>query len=83
MHHLTLQVPEAVYQTLSAQAHRQGRSVEDWLSAALARAAGSYDEDRLMRWSGALTSGVADAAEQHDRYLGQALLRELNGTPNA
>jgi predicted DNA-binding antitoxin AbrB/MazE fold protein len=43
-------------------------------------AAASPDDDPLMKWAGALDAPVSDVADNHDRYLGLGLHRELRGT---
>lgn len=41
------------------------------------------EEDPLLKWMGALASGVPDAAERHHEYLGQALYDEMTGRREA
>lgn len=71
---LTLKVPEEVYEPLAQAAERTGSTPEalaiEWLAAVSRHAA----RDPLENFIGALRSDVPDWADQHDKYLGQALL---------
>jgi hypothetical protein len=75
-HPLTIDIPEPVYHTLEKWATQQGTTPEllarDWVS----RRVIELENDPLMRWAGAIDSDVADVAQRHDEYLGQALSRE-------
>ncbi len=73
-HTLQLAVPEEVYRSLLRSAEQSGRAPEavavDLLTAA---SQGPFD-DPLEPFIGAFTSGVPDLADEHDRYLGEAIL---------
>ena len=70
---LTLKIPEEVYEPLAQTAERTGTTPEqlavEWLAAASCQATA----DPLEPFIGALRTGVPDWADQHDKYLGQAL----------
>jgi hypothetical protein len=82
-HPLVLDLPEEVYQPLIQTAQATGVAPEqlavEWLAAVCQRAV----EDPLERLIGALPANVPDWADQHDKYLGQALMRELGGKSEA
>ena len=40
-------------------------------------------EDSLLRWGGAIESDAPDASENHDEYLGRALLTGPDVLPGA
>jgi hypothetical protein len=75
-HPLTIEIPEPVFDTLEKWAAQQGTTPEalarDWI----ARRVIELEHDPLMRWAGAIDSAIADVAERHDDYLGQALCQE-------
>jgi hypothetical protein len=48
----------------------------EWLTATIQRLA----DDPLLKLAGTLTSEVTDAAQRHDEYLGEGLMRELRGS---
>ncbi|HZW34900.1 MAG TPA: hypothetical protein VFF52_29525 [Isosphaeraceae bacterium] len=80
-HTLTIDVPETVYHSLERWAAHHGTTPEalarDWV----ARRVIELENDPLLRWAGAIDSDVADVAERHDRYLGQALRQEVRDDP--
>jgi hypothetical protein len=83
-HQLTLELTDEEYQPLVRQAEATGRTVEavakERLTLPLAQQPGY---GRLRRWAGAFNSGVTDAGVRHDDYIGDALLDELRGRPDA
>jgi hypothetical protein len=82
-HQLTLEISDDTYHALLQRAQQQGRTPEELVKSALARAVQALDGGALLRWSGALASGIPDAAERHDHYLSEALLGEMSGQPDA
>ena len=81
-HQLSLSIPDEVYEPLQRRAEAKAQTVEALAGECLARAA-EEDDPRpgagLRRWAGAFASGVTDAGERHDEYLGQALYDEMTG----
>ena len=73
-HTLQLVVPEEVYRSLVRLAEQSGLAPEA-VAVDLLRAAsqGSLD-DPLEPFIGAFTSGIPDLADEHDRYLREAIL---------
>jgi predicted transcriptional regulator len=79
-HQLTINVSDDIYQPLLAQAQATGRSPEALAAELVANGLGQVSPGELLRrWAGTIDSGVSDAAQRHDEYLGQALHDELRG----
>jgi hypothetical protein len=82
-HKLILEVPEEVYGPLANTAKQTGTTPErlavQWLTAASCQAVHDPIEDFI----GAFRSGPPDWADQHDKYLGQALMEEGRGDSTA
>jgi len=73
---LTIDVPEPLYQTLEKWAAQRGTTPEALVGDWVARRVRELNDDRLMRWAGAIDSEIADVAEHHDEYLGRGLSEE-------
>jgi hypothetical protein len=71
-HTLTLDVPEAVYQSLLQQAEQTGQPPEAVAVQLLTRATQYRVDDSLEQFIGAFRNHSADWADQHDAYLGKA-----------
>jgi hypothetical protein len=75
-HKLILEVPEEVYEPLAKTAKQTGTTPErlaiEWLTVA----GGHALHDPVEAFIGAFRSGVPDWADQHDRYIGQALMEK-------
>ena len=75
-----LLVPEEIYEALRKQASKKGQQPDtlaiEWLTEAIQQAS-SAETDPLVQLFGTLESDVSDIAEQHDKYLGKSLAREL------
>jgi hypothetical protein len=71
---ITLEVPQDVYDSLVKQAEEVGQPPEkvavDWLTATVHWRV----SDPLANFIGALHSDIPDWADNHDYYIGQALL---------
>ena len=80
-HTLTIDIAETVYDTLEKWAAHQGTTPEALAGDWVARRAIELENDPLMRWAGAIDSEIADVAERHDEYLGQALHQEARDDP--
>ena len=82
-HRLILEVPQEVYDPLAAAANRSGATPEElavaWLTAVSLQAA----QDPVEGFIGVVRGNVPDWAEQHDKYLGEALRDELSGEGRA
>lgn len=79
-HQLTIDVPDEVYQPLFAKAEAAGQTAESLALELVAKGIAPITRGELLRkWFGAFDSGISDAAERHDDYIGQALYDELQG----
>jgi len=80
-HTLTLDVPEDVYEPLAKTAKQRGSTPEElaveWLMTAIHHAL----NDPVENFIGAFSSSVPDWADQHDAYLGQAVMDQNDGSP--
>jgi hypothetical protein len=70
---LVVEIPENVYQPLAETAKQSGRTPEDLASEWLRLAIQSATDDPIENFIGAFSSQVIDWADQHDKYIGQAL----------
>jgi len=75
-HPLTIDIPEPVYHNLEKWAAQQGTTPEALATDWIARRVIELENDPLMHWAGAIDPDVADVAQRHDEYLGQALSQE-------
>lgn len=78
-HRLILEVPPEVYAPLADTAQRAGATPEALAVAWLAAVSRHAARDPVEPFIGAFRSRVPDWADQHDKYLGQALREELGG----
>lgn len=79
-HSLTLELPDNIYRSLAEKAAAEGRPVEDIALEQLANGDAEQDvEDPLDKFVGAFKSDVPDWADNHDKYLGENLYREMRG----
>jgi hypothetical protein len=76
---LTIEVPEEVFRRLREQAEQGGTTPEAVAAELLARCLAAAGDDPLLKWAGAIDADVADVAERHDFYLGQAQAANLRG----
>lgn len=78
-HSLLLEVPESIYQPLATEAEAEGRKVEEIALERLANRKPKNIDDPLDEFVGAFRSDVPDWADNHDKYLGENLMREMRG----
>lgn len=78
-HTLTLEVPEDAYASLAKTAKQRGSTPEElaveWLMTAIYHAM----NDPVENFIGAFSSSVPNWADQHDTYLGQAVMDQMRG----
>lgn len=74
-HSLHLVVPEDLYRSLLRSAQLTGRAPEAVAVELLPAASQATLSDPLEPFIGAFTSGIPDVADEHDRYLGEAILK--------
>ena len=73
-HTLQLEVPEEVYESLVRSARQTGQRPEAVAVQWLVSATEKLEDDPLEAFIGAFPSNIADWGDEHDRYLGAALL---------
>lgn len=78
-HSLTLEIPENIYQPLAEEAEAKGRKIEEIALAKLAKDEPELMDDPFEKFIGSFRSDVPDWADNHDKYLGENLMRELRG----
>ncbi len=78
-HSLLLEVPESIYQPIVEEARAEGRKVEEIALERLANGKPQKIDDPLDEFVGAFRSDVPDWADNHDKYLGENLMREMRG----
>ena len=78
-HTLVLQIPDEVYQPLAQKAKKSGVTPEKLAVEWLAVASHLGWQDPVENFIGAFSSNRSDWADQHDKYLGQALLDQQEG----
>ena len=76
---LTLEVPEEVFEPLAKAAEQTGQTPEELAVQWLTNVARQFAEDPVEKFIGAFDSGVTDWADQHDKYIGEQLMKELRG----
>jgi hypothetical protein len=78
-HSLTLEIPEKTYRTLAEKASKNGKGIEEIAVEKLSVPSPEDIPDPLDEFIGAFSSDIPDWGTNHDRYLGEALYRELRG----
>ncbi len=76
-HSITLEIPENIYRTLDEEAKSKGRKVEEIALEKLRNGESTETEDPLDKFVGAFRSDVPDWAENHDKYIGEELAKDL------
>lgn len=71
-HILSLEVPEAIYESLVRTAQQSGQLPESLAIQWLAQATDQVIDDPVEQFIGAFDSGGTDWADRHDQYLGLA-----------
>ncbi len=79
-HTLLLEVPEDVYESLLETAREEGQSPEILAVQWLADRVHGNEIDPLAKWIGALDTGVVGWADEHDRYIGEAIYASMHDT---
>ncbi|MFT3742729.1 MAG: hypothetical protein QM785_00410 [Pyrinomonadaceae bacterium] len=79
-HSLTLELPERVYRNLAEKASKNGKRIEDFVAQdIISRDYPKFGDDPLDRLIGTLETGISDWGTGHDKYIGDAVLREIRG----
>jgi hypothetical protein len=79
-HSLTLDLPEEIYQPLLKTALTNGKKVEEVAVEVLASVKIKKVVDPFERLIGSVKSDITDLAENHDKYIGETLAQDLNGS---
>jgi hypothetical protein len=77
-HTLTLELSNTIYEPLTKTARQTGKTPEQLAIEWLEQAAHIVLQDPLEDFIGVFHSDVPDWADEHDKYLGQALAAELH-----
>ena len=77
-HTLTLEVPDDVYRPLAETARQRGTTPEELIVEWLAMAIQHAINDPVEQFIGTFTSNTPDWADQHDKYLGQAVMDSMH-----
>ncbi|PIY48410.1 MAG: hypothetical protein COZ05_03225 [Armatimonadetes bacterium CG_4_10_14_3_um_filter_59_10] len=76
----TVELSESQFEVLEKMAGGLGKQPgelgTEWVVKALQRIA----EDPLLKYAGAVNSGISDLAERHDHYMGEAIAAEMRGS---
>jgi hypothetical protein len=79
---IVLEISEEIYQPLVKTAQQSGYTPEElatnWLVASIPQTL----QDPLERFIGGFHSNVIDWVDQHDLYLGQELLEQMQNQPS-
>lgn len=78
-HALLLELPEEIYQPLIKTAQQSGSTPEQVATAWLVTVIRQTWQDPVEKFIGGFQSNIFDWADQHDMYLGQDLLQEMQG----
>ncbi len=74
-HPLTLELPENVYQLLQKTATQTGQQPEVLAVQWLKQISQQQETDPLEKFIGAFESNIPNWADEHDKYIGQSLIR--------
>ena len=78
-HSITLDLPETVYKKLVEKASKSGKRVEDFAVDQLSNGDSGVIDDPFEKFIGSLHTDVSDWADNHDKYIGEQLMREMRG----
>ena len=76
-HSLLLEVPESIYQPIVEEAEAEGRKVEEIALERLANGKPKKIDDPFEKFIGSFDSKGMDWADNHDKYLGEELAKDL------
>ncbi len=78
-HKLSLSVSEEIYDSISKIAEEMGEPPEELAARWVTLAAKSLTSDPLDRLIGTLNTGMPGWSDNHDWYIGQAILESMRG----
>lgn len=76
-HSITFELPDAAYKRLVEKASKNGKRVEDFVAEQLANGDAPAVDDPFEKFIGSLETDIPDWADNHDKYIGEALYREM------
>ena len=74
---LILNVPQKVYEALSKSANKSKQTPEELAVRWLETVVQQIEDDPLEKFIGAFKSNITDWADQHDKYIGKDLMKEV------
>lgn len=78
-HLLTLEIPEKVYNALAENASKRGREIEEVAIERLSDDWPEISDDPFEKCIGSLHTDILDWADNHNKYIGESLDREMRG----
>ncbi|MDX2231855.1 MAG: hypothetical protein NW220_19635 [Leptolyngbyaceae cyanobacterium bins.349] len=78
---LTIQIPDELEQKLERQAEKLQVSVEDFVLQSLVKSVETEylpENDPILALAGTLHLGTTDLSQNHDRYISEALAKDLS-----
>ena len=78
-HSITLELPETVYKKLVEKASKNGKRVEEFAVDQLSNGDSGVIDDPFEKFIGSIHSDIPDWADNHDKYIGEQLMREMRG----
>lgn len=76
---IQVEISDEAYRHLARLAEREGKTPAELSAEIVNRNVAHLLHDPLDEFIGKFNSGISDAADNHDRYLGEALLKEMRG----
>lgn len=76
-HTLMLEIPENIYQPLAKTAEQRGGTPEELAIEWLFTASHLVVDDPVENFIGVFQSNISDWTEQHDKYIGQTLMSQM------
>lgn len=76
---LQVEISDEAYRHLAQLARRAGKTPAQLGAEIVSRNVAGLPPDPLDEFIGKFNSGVSDAADKHDRYLSETLLKEMRG----
>ena len=77
-HTLVLELPEDLYKPLLQKAKQAGSTPEELAIKWLVSVIHNIINDPVENFIGAFSSDVSDWSDQHDKYLGKALMKKMS-----
>ncbi len=75
---ITIPVPDDLLVRLRNRAEAEQKTIETVASEQLQKAMPPRRSAFLEKWAGSIHSGVSDWGTNHDEYIGQSIMNEMN-----